>query len=466
MSKKKVVVSDGKKKKTRHGCCTCLLTVFIVFIVILGAGVGVGWYFGDKYTKQYLDMSLKDCFGVVRDLTHAKEKKIVEKSYAGTSETDFETQLKKQLFLNENADLNKDTLLEQVIGKKESKQGEVLTRALKESGAEPLDGETPDNENTGSENTGGENGGGSSGGESNAVMNYVASLFTRENMDLVTLSEYDESKHGEYKLNFTDVQLAAFLSSVINEGLNSEALTESDALKSISEVIGDKKLSEILFFDQVVFSGTAEDPHMKMTLSVDVRTVANGYIANATGMNLGFLTKMFLPKRIFITADVAMAGDGKLDLLINEMNADKMDRFYKFVNGLSNIGGGEKTDIRETINNSAQKIVGGVAEAVHKYGDVSEISSGKIKIDLLQALIEVSKLNEGKEDPDLILTSSDMIYALKYVVTSDFENAIREYTWKDRYYSNGDHSAPAVYKKPTEVGDRDEKADYEEELLK
>lgn len=462
MSKKKVVVSNNKKKK-RNGCCTCLLVAFIVFVAVLGAGVGVGWYFGDKYTKQYLDMSLKDCFAVVRDLTRAKEKNIVEKSYAGTSETEFETQLKKQLFLNESADLNKDTLMEQIVGNKESEQiaegkneserNSLLGRALKESGADLSDGLQDGEE--------------SSGGGDNAIMNYVSSLFTRENMDLVSLSAYDESEHGNYILNFTDVQLAAFLSSVIKEGLNSEAVTESDAFRSINEILGDKSLSDVLFFDQVVFSGTQDDPHMKMTLSVDVRTVVNGYMSDSTGMNLGFVTKLFLPKRLYVTADVSMGGDGKLDLFINEMNATKMERFYKFVNGLANIGGGEQKDIRETINESAEKIVGGVARAVRDYGDVSEISSGKIKIDLLQALIEVSELNEGKEDPERILTSPDIIYALKYVVTSDFENAIEtEYTWKDRYYNADNPSAPAVYKKATEVGDKDILADYEDELLK
>ena len=466
MAKKRVVVNNGKKKKKRHGCCTCVLVVFIVFIVILGAGVGVGWYFGDKYTKQYLDMSLKDCFGVVRDLTHAKEKKIVTKGYAGTSETEFEEQLKKQLFLNENADLNKDTLMEQIVGKGESKQSEILNAALRENGVYSDGGDGEDNSQGGDLPSGGEEEQPSQGDGDNAIMNYVASLFTRENMDIDKLRDYDESKHTEYILNFTDVQLAAFLSSVIKDGLNSEAVTESGALASISEILGDKSLSDVVYFDQVVFYGTAEDPHIKITLSADIRTVANGYISSVTGMNLGFVPKIFLPKRVFITADVAMSGDGQLNLFINEMNAEKMDRFYKLINGLSNLGGGEKTDIRETINNGAGKVVGGVANAMRDYGDVSEISDGKVKIDLFEALIGVSNLNEGKDEAQA-LKSSDIIYALKYVVASDFEEAIEtEYTWKDRYYNSDDPSVPAVYKKASEIGDKDVLANYEEELLK
>ncbi len=452
MAKRKIVVNEGKKKK-RNGCCTCVLVVFIVFLVVLGAGVGVGWYFGDKYTKQYLDLSLKECFSVVRDLSRAREKNIVEKSYSGTSETAFEDQLKKQLFLNENADLNKDELIKQLLGKDNGgTQSELLGRVLRESGAELPNG---DEDNSGSEQGGG-----------NAIMNYVASLYTAENMDLVSLHEYDESRHENYILNFTDVQLAAFLADALKEGLNSEAVAGSGALKSIGDILGDVKLGDVLFLDQVVFYGTEQEPHMKLTMSVDVRTIANAYITDATGMKLGFVTKTFLPKRLFLTADIAMCEDGKLELFINEMNAEKMDRFYKLINGLSNEGGGENKDIRETINESAEKIVGGIAKAVKDYGNVSEISSGKLKIDLLQAVIEASKLNEGK-DEEQALTSSDVIYALKYAVTSDFENAIqKEFTWKDRYYNIDDPSAPAVYKNAADVTDKDIAADYEEELLK
>ena len=402
MARKKVVVSQQKKR--RHGCCTCALIVFIVFVVILGTGVGVGWYFGDKYTRQYLDMSLSDCFGVINDLTHANEKKIVQKKYSSESEAEFETALRKHLFLNDNTDLNKDTLMQELVGSTKNSYGGVSTaEALLSDGEdEQVDAETE-----------GE-------GSSNALINYVASLFSKSNLNMNALSNYSEEHHDEYILAFKDVQLAAFLSSVIKVGLGVVESNSSGALSAISEVLGDKTLSDVVFLDQIVFYGSESEPHTKLTVSMDVRTVANGYISKASGMNLNFLIKLILPKRVFLTVDVAMCDGGELRLYVNQMNDKKMDRLFKFINGLMSMGGGQSTDIKQTISDSTEKIVGGMANAIANYGSMSQIGSGTLKIDLLQALIGVSHINDNKEDWQA-LKSSDIIYLLKYIITSDFE---------------------------------------------
>ena len=64
---------ETPKKKKKLGCCGCLAIFCLVFVLIIGAGVGVGWYFGDKYMKQYFDMSLTDAFGVIGGLYKADE---------------------------------------------------------------------------------------------------------------------------------------------------------------------------------------------------------------------------------------------------------------------------------------------------------------------------------------------------------------------------------------------------------
>lgn len=116
---KKVVQSDSKGKapvkKKRHGCRNCLITMLVIFVF-----VGVGVYFtGNYFTQRYLDMSLANCFGVLYDLRSANSKKIVTNSYGDKDYDSFNTELKKQLFLNDQADFGVETLLAALTAKEE-----------------------------------------------------------------------------------------------------------------------------------------------------------------------------------------------------------------------------------------------------------------------------------------------------------------------------------------------------------
>ena len=76
MAKKIAVPEQGSEgtiqEKTfgrkRSKCCTCCLVLLVVNLVILAAGVGIGWYFGDKFTRREFGMSLGDTLGVVSDM--------------------------------------------------------------------------------------------------------------------------------------------------------------------------------------------------------------------------------------------------------------------------------------------------------------------------------------------------------------------------------------------------------------
>ena len=76
MGKKPVVVSDRPKKKS--ACCTCLLTVWVVMLVLLAGGTAVGCFFLHRFTKEHYDMGLGECLGVVNGLYWASDKKIVD----------------------------------------------------------------------------------------------------------------------------------------------------------------------------------------------------------------------------------------------------------------------------------------------------------------------------------------------------------------------------------------------------
>ncbi len=96
MGEKRVVLEEKnrktkpvRKKKKKSCCCSCLATFAIVTVVVLAVGVGAGWYFGDKYTKENLDMSLSECFSVVANLYAPDEKKIVTNGYTDSDLNGF-----------------------------------------------------------------------------------------------------------------------------------------------------------------------------------------------------------------------------------------------------------------------------------------------------------------------------------------------------------------------------------------
>lgn len=87
MGVKRVVLDENKNKKTKTPnrkkkkscCCSCLIGAVVTFAVVLAIGAGVGWYFGDQFTRNNLGMSLGECFSAVGGLYSPNEKKIVDR---------------------------------------------------------------------------------------------------------------------------------------------------------------------------------------------------------------------------------------------------------------------------------------------------------------------------------------------------------------------------------------------------
>lgn len=103
---KKVAVpdSDGQiekenLKKKRNRCCTCCLAFLIVIVVIFGAAFGVGWYFGDKFTKENFGMSLGDSLGVINDLYWTDDKDVVKNSFKPEDVDGFYSQITAHIFI-------------------------------------------------------------------------------------------------------------------------------------------------------------------------------------------------------------------------------------------------------------------------------------------------------------------------------------------------------------------------------
>ncbi len=411
--KSNVVRNNAQPIKKKRGCLSCLLTVLIVFVVIIGAAAGAGYYFGDKLAKENLDMSLKECFGVLSDLTKNKPSDIITNPYSDTGKDEILDSVKKQLFLKESVVIDSDKLFEALLGgqnggtQNEPVQSPYLLTALNEEA------------------------GGEGAGSDNPLMGYISSLYAPENIDKERLRGFDESLLSDYIMNFSDKELAAFVGGSFETLLKSEKVASS--LEGLKSYIKDKEIKDLLALEQIIFYEEGESvsavPHIKATLSADLRSVANPLIKEALGIDLSFLVNMILPKRIYVTVDMELKtadqGEPEFDIYINNMDDEKMARLYKLVFKATELAD-KPIDLEKSIDEAVSPVLVPVSDNILKYGNVSDIKNGNIKLDLFETVISAANLNEGKTD-EQILTSTDIMYALKYVITSEFNNAV----WND-----------------------------------
>ena len=94
-----------KKKSLFARCCiSALIAALIIFLLIAG-GCAVGLVYADKYLKQNYDIGVADGWHILTGVLDANEKKIVTDPAGQSDETEMYSQLKKALFLNQDADL-------------------------------------------------------------------------------------------------------------------------------------------------------------------------------------------------------------------------------------------------------------------------------------------------------------------------------------------------------------------------
>ncbi|MCI8413640.1 MAG: hypothetical protein HFE47_06070 [Clostridia bacterium] len=425
---KKVVQSDSKGKapvkKKRHGCRNCLITMLVIFVV-----VGVGVYFtGNYFTQRYLDMSLANCFGVLYDLRSANSKKIVTNSYGDKDYDSFNTELKKQLFLNDQADFGVETLLAALTAKEEggseaegvnvSARNDYLSQSVDALGA--------------SLNTSG-------------LLDELSELYVRENLDLARLRDYDPTRHKTaYVMQVTDRMLAAAVNGSLDEVCAS--------VDSVQKMLNDykiAKLSDVARLDQLIFGerqGTknGESATVKTvtaTVSVNVRKVARSYLKDATGKDLGFLLNMVLPKRLYATVVVPVEEGASVEnnIYVNNMTDKKMNRAYKLIAGITELTG-ERMDVKEKISSAMSGSVGNTVRKVNDVFPIADAVKNTVSFDVFETVIDLSGLNktDGELKPESEqLHAPDIIQTLGGVVASDADNAVKEeYDYQHQWFDS------------------------------
>lgn len=477
MGEKRVVLDEKnrktkpvKKKKKKSCCCSCLLTFAIVAVVVLAVGVGAGWYFGNEYTKNNLDMSLSECFSVVANLYAPDEKKIVTNGYEEADLNAFYADLKKSLFLNDEADIDVDTIYELIkSGQPQSEQNSRMT-----------DGSAGGEEESGSDVAGG--GEESGGADKNAFMEYISALFTKENVDLSRLENYDESKHDEYLLTIKDKGLAAFvdkmLGKILSDGLEFTEPLKEYGIENVGDYISLRQI--ILSRESREVTVTAENGDMSkekkdvtmLNLTVQVKVtdaikpVLDKYGAGAAH----FAVKALLPNNLYLTLGLGLDAATDMDIKINRIDDEKkLNSAIKLIDSIMKMTDGEFKGVRQMLDEIVSTNVRPVLNTVTELADLSNVKDGSMKIDAFDTVISFAKINEGAEEADKV-TSKELLNTLKNVCTSDYEHAINpDYTFNNQYAAGaGEENYNAVYGtvyKPADISGK-KLIDYKDEFLK
>lgn len=471
MGVKRVVLDENKNKKTKTPnrkkkkscCCSCLIGAVVTFAVVLAIGAGVGWYFGDQFTRNNLGMSLGECFSAVGGLYSPNEKKIVTNEYSEDDLDGFYDGLKHAVFLKESTDITVESVLEAIEQDSANKSSKLLN--------ETADTDVEQDEQSGD----------------SALMKYVAALFVKENIDFDRLENYDEEHHSDYLLSVSDKGLAAFADDLIvmMTGKDSEigkklaeyGIDDLSEYLSLRQIIMEKQTRAVTTQAEEQEPVTEEKEVSMLSLTVHIKladllkpvlkkAIQNDFLAGLAHVSL----KALLPNNLYVTVGMGLDYDVGLDIRINNIDTqEKADKAFKLIDGIMAMTGNNNT-LEQTINGFITANLRPTLDKADAYADFSNVTDGKMTIDPFNMIIELMMTNEINPDEDK-LTSRDLLSTFSSLVTSDYKDAISpEHTYMHQYKSE-DSQAENFSEKYSSVYDpalitAENLIDYREEFLK
>ncbi len=450
---------DGHVRiKKRSKCCTCCLVFCIVTLVILAAAFGIGWYFGDKFTRQELGLSLGDTLGVIGDLYWTDDGDVVKRPYSNKDLDGFYSEIKRNVLLKDNADVDFDKALDDAV----RKYFESL-----ETGGESVQSRNA-GDDVGSDGTGDE----SESEIMDIFVDMIAGVLNRDNIDIERLNAYDENDPStdEYIFSLNDKQLAAFVNTVLRSVLKS-----ADKIESLNDISGMIDVSKIVALKQIRFKakdGKTESGETEVvassadiTLWLGLQNAANQaikYQMNDIGFGwaggfVGWLGDVFLPENVYVTLNVPLFGDEKAKIVINDMDSSEQARANKLINGILSMTGNNKK-LDDLLDDFVDIIKPYLEKATDKM-DFSAAGKGTISLDFLQTVTEMASDVMGSDEP---LGKADLIYVLQALLSdmTDKLTAITPYRY-DNWYNEG---GKEVYR--AEGGNPANKIDYERAFIR
>lgn len=459
---KKVVVPEGstenggtRVKRKRSVCCSCCIAILIVYIVILAAAFAVGWILGDKFLKAYFDMSMSDTVGVVNGLYYANDKKVVKNPYSDDDLDKFYGQIKSNILLKEDAEVDFDKALKDAISSMSNGKESDSKDAGKKVPARNADGSSAVSSISG------------------VFGDMLSGVFTRENIDTVKLSEYSE-EHDEYIFDLQDKGLAAFIDAVLGALLDSGIVNTKDMVGVDMEISKHVRIKQITFkaeattndLGENVISATTADITVWLGLQGLAGEALTGFVEKAGYGWAGFaargLGNMILPKNFYATVTIPFSGDSEPQFTLNSMNEKKRKNTYKLVNGIMGLTGNDMT-VEGFMTDTMSKMKP-MLESIAQKADLTSAAQGTIKFDLIQTLTDV--LNSSLDTEEKI-TKADFMYLLKAILASDPDKRLEElqnYLYKGWYRPENDDEAKPVFNPADKTGKKE--VDYEKEFAR
>ncbi len=393
-------VNVPKKKKKKRGCLGCFLAFIIINVVFTAALLGVGYGVGNKYSKQYLGVTLPQAIKVASALTKGDRDKIITNAPTEADEASFYGVLDDVLLLRDGT-IDKESL-------------SLLTDSLTSSTSD--DGESQDVVAA------------RLAAESGDVESSLFSLINRENADVEKLARFDASYDysASYDADFVavinDRQLMALVKSMLDEKLSSASGTTGEILQYLS-------------FDQLVLSRSGDDkPEVALTASIGARALVGEKLGSVSEIP-GFakkLVKKITPKEIFVEVKITMGDTNSAVVNINGMSEAKHSNAMKIADGILKLTGAKKS-AQETIDGFVNDYAGNfisLADDMLHFGKNVQ-SDGKLKLDLFGALATTLFEDSELRGEDLALAYSSVLRADAEKLLAENENSMFENEYID-----------------------------------
>lgn len=412
---KKEQKRSKKKARKKIGCCGCMGIAALVMVLILGAGVGVGWYFADSYLKTNFDLSLSQTIGIIRDLYAADRDAIVTNAPAPEDEQKFYDAVENSLYLKDGT-LTPDTfkaITDTLMGSEDSS----AARAVR------------------------------SEAESGDPSGALSQLLDAENIDVARIKgkfvgDYDYN--GNYTEDFvatvTDRQLMALVRGLVTDKL------------------GDNEMLASLGFEQLTLYRTDDNKAaLSLVVSIDLKSLVSSLMKD-TNEQLRDIIAMVVPKELFVTADLVLDENAEADIVINNKRGEAQANMYKLIDGALRLTGNNKTArqfLDETVDAYAQPILDAANDYLDFDGNVVvEEGKGSLKLDIFSALAKTA-FGEDKS-----LTGAELASVYTGVLAADTDRMIednKEFEYKG-WYDTGEQlvwaTAPVEGATEVDYGDK------------
>ena len=393
-----------KKEKTKKKrgfwsrCCIATLIAVIIIFVLLAGGCAVGLYYANGFLKSNYDITIGEGWNILTGVLNSDGGKIVSHPAEAEDETRMYSEMKKALFLNENADLK--GAVEQFIDSAlaNGDAGTVAYYAAKET-------------------------------DENDFLSLIEQLYSDGNLDLTRLREFIN--------NDTDIEAVYDRQLTARINGNALALTMESLLTSQMEKDGQlSAFAPYVHIRQIDFSRRGEESAIRLIASIDTEKAAMPEIekdlseANIPGI-VASVVKLFMPSETYFSVYLTLSDPVGLDITLNTLSDQSMHKLLSLVEKVS----GE--DILAPVKQQINDAVASLREQFPYIFDIldSVDDEGCVTFDIYGLLADMLSADKPEESR---LLGPDIAAFVIGTLGSDAEQAIADKIEENGVYGQAD----------------------------